>query len=61
MMRNVRHYLQAQSQGHHIHTIDHLEVRSIEKGSSRQATMKGRDTATVRQTNIGFGYNINQA
>ena len=30
VLRSLRHYLQAQSQGHH--TIDHLEERGIERG-----------------------------
>ena len=34
MLRSLRHYLQAQSQGHH--TIDRLEERGVERGSARR-------------------------
>ena len=33
VLRGLRHYLRAQSQGHH--TIDHLEERGVERGSAR--------------------------
>ena len=33
VLRSLRHYLRAQSQGHH--TIDHLEERDVERGSAR--------------------------
>ena len=39
VLRSLRHYLQAQSQGHH--TINHLEERGIQKGSARQSSLKG--------------------
>ena len=45
--RSLRHYLRAQSQGHH--TIDYLE----ERGVDRRSSLKGRDRAIVSQTNIG--------
>ena len=51
VLKNFRHYLQAQSQGHH--TIDGLEERGVEKGSARQSSLKGRERAIVSQTNIG--------
>ena len=33
VVRRLRHYLRAQSQGHH--TIDRLEERGVERGSAR--------------------------
>ena len=51
VLRSLRHYLWAQSQGHH--TTDHLEERSIERGSIRQSSLEGRERATVNQMNIG--------
>ena len=48
---SLRHYLQAQSQGHH--TIDRLEERGVERGSARQSSLKGRERAIVSETNIG--------
>ena len=51
VLRNLRHYLQAQSQGHH--TIDRLEERSVERGSARRSSLKGRERAIVNHTNIG--------
>ena len=33
VLKSLRHYLQAQSQGHH--TINHLEERGVERGSIR--------------------------
>ena len=49
--RSLRHYLRAQSQGHH--TIDRLEERGVERGSARRSSLKGRERAIVNQTNIG--------
>ena len=51
VLRSLRHYLQAQSQGHH--TIDRLEERGVERRSARRSFLKGREKATVNQTNIG--------
>ena len=51
VLRSLRHYLQAQSQGHH--TIDRLEERGVERGSARRSSLKGRERAIVSQTNIG--------
>ena len=51
VLRSLRHYLCAQSQGHH--TIDRLEERSVERGSARRSSLKGRERAIVNQTNIG--------
>ena len=41
----------ARSQGHH--TIDRLEERGVERGSARRSSLKGREKAIVKQTNIG--------
>ena len=49
---SLRHYLWAQSQGHH--TIDHLEERGVERGSARRSSLKGRERVIVNQTNIGI-------
>ena len=51
VLRSLRHYLRAQSQGHH--TIDRLEERSVERGSARRSSLKGRERAIVNQTNFG--------
>ena len=39
VLRSLRHYQRAQSQGHH--TIDHLEERGVERGSARRSSLKG--------------------
>ena len=36
VLRSLRHYLLAQSQGHH--TIDRLEERGVERGSARRSS-----------------------
>ena len=51
VLRSLRHYLRAQSQGHH--TTDRLEERSVERRSARRSSLKGRERAIVSQTNIG--------
>ena len=51
VLRRLRHYLRAQSQGHH--TIDRLEERGVERGSARRSSLKGRERAIVSRTNIG--------
>ena len=51
VLRSLRHYLQAQSQGHQ--TIDRLEERGVERGSARRPSLKGRERAIISQTNIG--------
>ena len=50
-LRSWRHYLRAQSQGHH--TIDRLEETAVERGSARRFSLKGRERAIVNQTNTG--------
>jgi hypothetical protein len=51
VVRSLRHYLRAQSQGHH--TIDRLEERGVERGSAQRSSLRGRERAIVNQTNIG--------
>ena len=41
VLRSLRRYLQAQSQGHY--NIDRLEERGVEKGSARRSSLKGRE------------------
>ena len=41
VLRSLRHYLQAQSHGHH--TVDHLEERGIEGGNARWSSLKGQE------------------
>ena len=56
VLRSLRHYLQAQSQGNH--TIDRVEERVAETGSAKRSSLKGRERATVSQTNIATVSNI---
>ena len=51
VLRNLRHYLRAQSQRHH--TIDRLGERGVERGGARRSSLTGRERAIVSQTNIG--------
>ena len=51
VLRSLRHYLWAQSQGHH--TIDHLEERGMERGSAQWSSPKVRERAIFSQTNVG--------
>ena len=39
VLRSLRHYLRAQSQGHH--TIDRLKETGVERGSTRRSPLKG--------------------
>ena len=50
MFRSLRNDLRAQCQEHH--TIDRLEERDTERGSTRQSSLKGRQRVIVSQTNI---------
>ena len=50
VFRSLRHYLRAQSHGHH--TISHLVERGVERGSASRSPSKGRERAIVNQTNI---------
>ena len=45
VLRNLRHYLRAQSQGHH--TIDRLEERGVERGSARRFSLKPQERVIV--------------
>ena len=49
VLRSLRHYLWAQSQGHQ--TTDHPEERGVERGSARQSSLKGRERAIVNHRN----------
>ena len=51
VLKSLRHYPRAQSQGHH--TIDRLEERDSERGSTPRSSLKGRERAIVSQTNTG--------
>ena len=51
VLRSLRHYLWAQSQGHR--TIDHLEERGMERGSTQWSSWKVWERAIVNQMNIG--------
>ena len=51
MLRSLRHYLRAQNQGHH--SIDRLEERGMERGSTRQSSLKGGERTVVKQIYIG--------
>ena len=52
VLRSLRHYLWAQSQGHH--TIHHLEERGVENGNARRSSLNGRKRAAIfNQTNTG--------
>ena len=50
VLKNLRHYLRAQSQGHH--TIDRLEETGVERGSARRTSLKGRARAIVNQMKL---------
>ena len=51
VLRSLRHYLCAQSQGQH--AFDRLEERGVERGSAWRSFWKGRERASVNQTKIG--------
>ena len=51
VLRSLRQYLRIQSQGQH--TIDRLEERGVERGSTRRSSLKGREKAIVNQINFG--------
>ena len=50
VLKSLRHYLWAQSQGRH--TIDCLEERGA-SSSARRSSLKGRERAIVNQMNTG--------
>ena len=49
VLRSLRHYLRAQSQGHQLLTT----WRQEERGSVRQSSLKGHGRAIISQTNTG--------
>ena len=51
VLRSLKHYLWALSQGHH--TVNHLEERGAERRNARYSSLKGWEIAIVSQTNIG--------
>ena len=65
VLRSLRHYLRAQSQGHH--TINRLQETGVERGSASRSSLetgvergsasrsslKGRERAIINQMNIG--------
>ena len=51
VLRSSRHYLWAQSRGHH--TINRLEERDVKTGSQRWSSMKVRERAIINQMNTG--------
>ena len=51
VVRSLRHYLRAQSKGHH--TINCLEERGVERRSARRSSLKGQERAFVNLMNIG--------
>ena len=48
MLRSLRHYMRAQSQGHH--TIDRLKERGVERGSARRSSVLERTREGHRQS-----------
>ena len=51
VLRSLRHFLRAHSQGHHV--IDHLQERGVEeRGRAARSSLKGHEGAIVSQTNI---------
>ena len=50
VLRSLRHYLLAQSRGHH--TTNHPEDRDMDRGSAWWSSLKGRERAIVSQINI---------
>ena len=51
ILKGLRHYLRAQSHGHH--TSDRLEERGVKRGSARRSPLEGRERAVVSQTKLG--------
>ena len=52
VLRSLRHYLRAQSQGHH--TIDRLEERGVKEEALDNSVLKGREKVVTNQMNTGF-------
>ena len=51
VLRSLRHYLLAQSQGRH--TIYLLEERDVERGRAGRSSLKGRERTILNLMNIG--------
>ena len=55
MLKSLRHYLRAQSQGHHI--IDRVEERGVKRASARQSSLKrtreGHRQSSLKRTREG--------
>ena len=51
VLRSLRHYVLAQSRGHHHHTIGRLVGRGMERESARLSSLKGRERIIVNQMN----------
>ena len=51
VLRNLRHYLRTQSQGHY--TIDHLQEQDVDSRSARVFSLKEIKRAIMRRTSIG--------
>ena len=49
VLKSSRHYLRAQSQGHH-ETTNRLEERGVERGSARRSSLKGQERVIINQT-----------
>ena len=47
VLRSLRHYLRAQSRGHH--TINRLQETGVERGSASRSSLKGRERAIINQ------------
>ena len=55
VLRSLKHYLRAQSQGHH--TIDGLDERGVERGSLRRPSSKEqRESLEPFQGDVGKTY-----
>ena len=51
VLKSLRHYLRAQSQGHH--TVYRMEGTGIHIGSDIRSFLKGRERAIVNETSVG--------
>ena len=50
VLRNLRYYLRAQSQGYH--TIDRLEERGVDIGIARRSSLKRRETTIANPRKV---------
>ena len=51
VLRSLRRYMRAQSQGRH-HTIDGLEERGVKRGSARRSSLKRRETTIANPRKV---------